>query len=122
MRAVRGNRFHHILPEENLIHFRREIVIHNKRLRDVHTRLDTISDLIRFKLDPILQNMDDPSKAVPTFAGDEPRTISGVRVYHINLIVHLSGESTGDSRWSRYRLVVSRNGLVRIEPIVVRKD
>lgn len=119
LRAVRGNRFRQILPEEDLLHFSRDIVLHNRRLRDSHTRLDTISDIIRFKLDPFFHNMDDPRKTMPTFATAEPSRISGTRVYHINLIVCLSDKSGNTSHCSRYRLVVSRSGLMRIEPIVL---
>lgn len=117
LRMAGGIPFRQLLPEEDLIHFRREIIIHNKRLRDSHTRLESLSDIIRFKLDHILDNMDDPKKTMPTFATGEPMEISGNRVYHINLIVCLSRKSGIISHNTRYRLVVNRNGIVRIKPI-----
>ncbi len=118
LRSLGSNRFRQILPEEDLIHFRREIVIHNGRLRDAHTRLENLSDIIRFKLGSMLTNMDDPVKTIPTFATETPMEISGNRVYHINLIIRLARKSGGAVSFSRYRLSMSRTGLVRIDPLV----
>lgn len=115
LRAEGGFRFQQILPDEDLVHFRREIVIRNSLLRDSHTRLDTLSDIVRFKLGDILVDMDDPKKTIPTFASEVPTELSGNRVYHINLIVRLTSK-TGRAKYSsRYRLVVNRSGLLRIE-------
>lgn len=100
---------------ENLLHFRRVAVIHNRRLREDHERLGPLSDIVRLNLAYLLRNMDDPKKSIPTFAFGEPREISGRRVYHVNLILRLSPKGRKNEHLVRYRLVLSRSGLTRLE-------
>lgn len=109
-----------LIPRENLIYFHREILIHNRRLRKTHKRLDTLSDTIRLNLDHVLRSMDDPKKSVPTFALGEPTEIVGRRIYHVNLVVCLSQKGDTARHYSRHRLVLSREGLVRLEPVVTQ--
>lgn len=63
--------------------------------------------------------MDDPKKSIPTFAFGELREIRGRRVYHVNIIPRLSLKGRGTGDLVRYRLVLSRGELERLE--VVRK-
>lgn len=111
------NSLKQILPEEDLIHFRRNTLIRNNRLKDAHTRLTDLSDIIRIKLDRCLREMDDPEKTFPAFINDEIVDVTGKRVYHINLIVGLSLHGEGMKRRIHYRLIISRMGLERIEKL-----
>ena len=117
LRAAGENPLRRILPEEDLIHFRRNILIRNDRLGKSHTRLADLSDIIRFKLDRCLREMDDPEKTFPMFVDDAVLDVTGRRVYHINLIVGLSRSGEGLKTRVRYRLVLSRKGLERIEEL-----
>ena len=90
-------------------------MIHNRRLREDHERLGPLSDIVRLNLAYLLRNMDDPKKSIPTFAFGEPRQISGRRVYHVNLILRLSPKGRKTEHLVRYRLVLSRSGLTRLE-------
>ncbi len=111
------NPLRQILPEEDLIHFRRNILIRNKRLKGSHTRLTDLSDIIRIKLDRALREMDDPEKTFPVFANGGVQDVIGKRVYHINLIVGLSLYGEGIIERLHCRLIISRNGLERIEEL-----
>ena len=61
--------------------------------------------------------MDDPKKSIPTFAFGEPREIRGRRVYHVNIIPQISLKGRGTGALVRYRLVLSRGGLERLEVV-----
>ncbi len=106
----------HIHPEEDLIHYRRKIVINNKRLRKFHIRLDTVTDIVRLKLDELLRSMDAPEKMVSVFAENEkPRAMKSKRVYSLSLVICLTGFGNQNHSTQRFRLVMSRDGLKRIE-------
>ena len=115
IRNSEENPFHSILPEEDLIHYRREITIRNRILRKAHTRLDTFTDTIRFRLEHVFRGMDDPEKIIPILSGGKATQIRGHRVYHLNLVIRLShhGDPTGHT--AHYRVVLNRDGVVRIE-------
>jgi hypothetical protein len=115
LREAGENPLRRILPEEDLIHFRRNTVVRNDRLRKAHTRLADLSDIVRLKLDEFLREMDAPEKTFPVFAGEKVTDVTGKRVYHINLIIGISRIGEGTRQKMRYRLVLSRKGLERIE-------
>ena len=117
LRHTLKNPFRNMLPEEDVIYFEREFFISNKTLRKAHTRLNTLTDIIRFKLDRILNEMDAPEKRIPSFAFDPPRRIRGKRNYHLYLIVSFHGQSKAEKNRSLYRLTVSRKGIERIRLI-----
>ena len=109
------NPFKNLLPEEDVIYFRRDFSINNKTLRENHNRLENLTDILRLNLDRFLKEMDSPEKKIPSFAFSPPKIISGKRIYHLYLI---AGLSKSDSEQRRvYRLNVSRNGIERIKLI-----
>jgi len=115
LRYSRNNPFRNLLPEEDVIYFRRDFSINNKSLRENHSRLENLTDIFRFNLERILKEMDSPEKTIPSFAFSPPKKISGKRIYHLYLITGLS-ESDSEQR-QLYRLNVSRNGIEKIELI-----
>ena len=108
--------FRDIFPPENAIHFHKDVRIDCARLMEHHTRLASITEIMRFKLDSYRTNMDNPVNTLSCIVDGEPEKVHAKRVYHINMILSLSDKQPGGtSALFRHRLIISRNGIVRIE-------
>ncbi len=118
VQAIRNagtNPFRSILPAENVIHFRKEINIDSRQLMKEHTRVEAVSEIVRIKLDRFLEEMDDSKKLLRTWRDGDTAAVKGRRVYHMNLILRLS--SHGEESLSRYRLILTKQGILRIEEV-----
>ncbi|MDD4816786.1 MAG: hypothetical protein PHI85_02310 [Victivallaceae bacterium] len=77
--------------------------------------IEGIVDIMRLNVRNFLMKMDNPER--PVFVPDDTRetvhVVQGKRVYHVNIVMHYSMEGHED-RYTRYRLVLSRNGIKRI--------
>ena len=109
--------FRKILPEEDLIHFRREFIIRNRILRKHHTRLDKLADIVRLNLESFLHNMDNPEKTIRILSEDRPTELHGHRIYPVNLIISLTRGGSSMKHFFRYRIILDRTGLRRIETV-----
>lgn len=118
LRASGSNPFKSILPEENVIHFRKDIRINNRKLFREHTRMEAITEIIRIKLDRFLEEMDTSGKYLRTWMDGDAKALKGNRVYHVNMLLALSQDrAPGEEELFRYRLVLNRNGIRRIEKV-----
>ncbi|HDS09727.1 MAG TPA: hypothetical protein ENN73_05810 [Firmicutes bacterium] len=70
---------------------------------------------MRFNIMRYLNKMDNPEKSVHVFENGEFKKIYGERVYHLNLILKYS--STINERYKRFRIIMNRNGIKRIERV-----
>lgn len=107
---------------ETVILARKHVMLSAKNCRNLFAdfKVDGIVDIMRLNVRKFLWKMDNPMRAV--FLPDENggiRMVRGKRVYHINIIIKYGMEGREDS-YARYRIVLSRNGIKRIEtfPIV----
>lgn len=117
LRNASGNPFNALMPPENVIHFHSTVRLNGRALRDNHARLEAIANILRLRLDAWLAGMDDPTEVVHFMQGDRVRRMRARRVYTVHVVLRLAeGTRTGRERLSRYRLVLNRNGVVRIDP------
>ena len=120
LRSHQGNPFTAMIPPENVIHFHKDVYIDSARVMRSHRRLEALADIMRFKLDAWLNNMDDPVSTLHRLNGDGIENVPAQRVYHINLIVGLSEQGHDSSpTYFRYRLILTREGIVRIEEVEI---
>jgi hypothetical protein len=126
LRNVRGSPFRSILPPENVIHLHKETKLNCRRLMTYHTRLESITEILRLKLDSWLAEMDEPKETLACVVDGRRTEVPARRVYHVNLVLGLrrapvccrTGRRTGEAPvLFRYRLVVSRDGIERIERV-----
>ncbi len=78
-----------------------------------------MTEIFRLNIDPWLAHTDDPNRTV-TFADPDEAVVCSVtarRVYNINVVYRLR-RGDQDGHFRRIRLVVSRKGIERIDPIV----
>jgi len=80
--------------------------------------VDGVVDIMRFNVRAFLEKMDNPAKELPMASEGEIKHVKGKRVYHVNLIIKYGMEGREDS-YRRFRLVLARNGIKRIESVPV---
>jgi len=115
LRNLSQNPFRNILPEEDILHYRRRIRINGKILQTNHQRLESITEIIRLKLDNWLEEMDDPENHLTFFEDDTIKKVVAPRVYHANVIIALTDGT--ETNYYRFRLILTRNGMVRVEDV-----
>ena len=103
---------------EDVIQARKSIRLFSKGCERIFSdfNVDGVVDIMRFNVRGFLEKMDNPSRDIPIASGGEVATVKGRRVYHINLIIRYGMEGCEDS-FRRFRLVLSRNGIRRIEQL-----
>lgn len=107
-----------MIPPENVIHFSKYVSIASQRFMKRHQRLEALADIMRLKLDAWLANMDDPVNQLRRLSGETLEKVPARRVYHMTLIVGLAEEGIDAlPSYFRYRLVLTREGIVRIEEV-----
>lgn len=110
-------------------HARPETVLWHQKTVEIAPRKEgrlpspVMTEIFRLNIGPWLAHTDDPNRTI-TFADPDEAVVCSVtarRVYNINVVYRLrktSGEKTDDDTWHRIRVVVSRKGIERIDPIV----
>jgi hypothetical protein len=115
-RDLQKNPFASVLPPQNVLHYNRLISLKSKILRDNHTRLDSITEITRIRIDDWLKEMDDPEEVHYKLEQGKRKRVSGSRVYHIHLIASLREDRKGAMpRIFHYCLVMDRSGILRVE-------
>ncbi len=115
-RDMQKNPFASVLPPQNVLHYNRLISLKSKILRDNHTRLDSITEITRIRIDDWLKEMDDPEEVHYKLEQGKRKRVSGSRVYHIHLIASLREDRKGAMpRIFHYCLVMDRSGILRVE-------
>lgn len=79
----------------------------------------TLTEIFRLNLAPWLQHTDDPNRVLAFADPDDASicTVTAPRVYNINVVFRLRRANDRDARFHRVRVVVSRKGVLRIDPI-----
>ncbi len=118
LRYASSNPFIAILPEENIIHIHRHTRLSGRRLAYEKPRFESITEILRLSISSWLDQMDDPEKKLFYLRNDTPASLDANRVYHFHTLVRLHQRgSNDDPELFHYRLIVSRQGLLRIEPV-----
>ena len=78
-------------------------------------KLNSIVDITRINLFRYTQNMDNPKKSYYFVKDNEIIKSEADRVYHINIVQKFYTEE--GIEFKRYRIVINRNGIKRIEKV-----
>ena len=121
IRIDKTNPFKDMLPEENVLHYVRNLVMHpltnHKIEREKFPRENNFTLVTRIRLDDFLKEMDDPKDIVFRMDpnADELDQLNSERVYHLHLVIReLSAKESLDI-YSHYTIVLNKAGIVRIE-------
>lgn len=102
--------------KETIIHYHKDIIVKPR----AHSLMangfcDGMLDITRLGVHDFLHSMDDPEEPLYVLDGDRCRRVRGSKVYHLNMIRSRIGPEGRKS--SRYRIVLDRDGIKRVERI-----
>lgn len=118
MRRYHSDSFRAILPPERVIQFSKTLLLKSEKLMNNHERVADLLELIRINLGGWLGQMDDPVDELFTLQDGVRKVVKTLRVYHVNMIVRLTGFGAEDNRGLfKYRVILTRNGIERVERI-----
>lgn len=83
-------------------------------------RSPMLTEIFRLNIGPWLRHTDDPNRKITFADPDEASVYAGTarRVYNLNIVYRLRAKDDAKAAWHRIRVVVSRKGIERIEPIL----
>ncbi|MBI9100717.1 MAG: hypothetical protein JEY91_19755 [Spirochaetaceae bacterium] len=123
LRYKRPNPFRKILPENDIIHYKRLIKFKSKALKKNHSRLEAITEIIRFQIEDWLKEMDDSQDFLYRLENNVKCRIPGGRVYRVHLIVGLLDINfEREERLFHYRIILNKSGIMRIEKVTFQPD
>ncbi|HKL59035.1 MAG TPA: hypothetical protein VJ863_03975 [Sphaerochaeta sp.] len=121
IRKDKTNPFRDMLPDDNVIHYVRNLVMHpltkHKIDRDKFPRENNFTLVTRIRLDDFLKEMDDPKDIVFRMDpnADELDQLNSERVYHLHLVIREKAIKEELDIYSHYTIVLNKAGIVRIE-------
>lgn len=102
---------------EQIILYQKKICIRSKGFDQVYRDpgINSINDITRINIARLLRKLDQPKKSVYVLEDKGYKRVTAQKVYHLSLVTRYS---SGDSSYfRRFRVVVSRSGIKRIEEI-----
>lgn len=109
--------FDNKFSKEKIILYRKRITLHSKAYKKMFEKyqIDAITDIFRFDVSQFLKKMDNSRKPLYVLTDDGYKKITGRRVYHVNVIVRMLDKD--EEILQRFRLILTRNGIKRIESV-----
>ena len=114
-RGLGGKPFLDFLPAENVIRYRHDVALDGRKFFKNHERMESVTEIIRLELHKFMQLMDDPDQVYFYTDKSAIKKKRLRRVYHLNIIVAMSDRGRRPSKLLHYRIVLNRDGIVRIE-------
>ena len=107
--------------EESHLLYRKVVNMRAKTLRKLHNRIQGLADITIVDLANMVRYLAVQSTTVPVVTGKNAVEVrSAKRVYHLNLIVDY--RAGGERRLERFRLILDRDGIKRIEPVASERS
>ena len=109
---------------ERVFKYKKEISLYPEKILRAHDRRKDLNDIMRFNIKDFVTQADDSRVEYPYAdpATGEIRTAVCSRVYHMNMIVKYSyrdAQGTAKLHYDRIRIVLNKEGLVRLEEVNV---
>ena len=117
-KKFRTQEFDNKFSEEKIILFRKNVRLISKIRKSLSGgyKFDSIADIFRFDVSRFLTKMDEPRKPIFILTEDGYKRTHARRVYHVNLIIKFTRNEEID--YHRYRMVLTRRGIERIEHVI----
>lgn len=105
---------------ESVIRYKRSMALDPANIRKTFKNFEvqTVTDIIRFNVSSFLKKMDDPTRELFYLDQNDICHVTAERAYHINLVMVLSQKGKAQY-YKRYRIILNRDGINRIEKIPV---
>jgi hypothetical protein len=102
---------------EKILLYQKRTKLYSKNFNNVFQdyEITGVNDISRINVQRFTQKMDNPKTKTYLLKNQEKKTLNARRVYHINIIMKF--HSINDSFYKRYRMVLNRDGIKRIEKV-----
>ncbi|GMQ96132.1 MAG: hypothetical protein BMS9Abin14_639 [Gammaproteobacteria bacterium] len=102
---------------ERAIRYRKHVKLYPVRIADIYDRasIHDVNDIMRFNIEEFVRHLGSVDKPVRTLVGDQVSLVRGDRVHHLNMILRYA--ANGRDAIRRYRIVLNRDGIKRIETV-----
>lgn len=100
-----------------------QVKLFGKKLKSIYkdsNDIEGINNIMRFDISKFLSKMDDSQKSIFILDKSGHKEVFGERVYHLNLIIKYSMHD--ESLYKRFRIVLNRDGIKRIEEVLSEKE
>lgn len=121
---MRDREFHGVLEgfkrPEQIIYYKKTITL-NDNLKNIEARFYGINLIFRFDVHHFLTKAEDAYQQTYVF-DPETKMIKRMqlpRVYHINIVIKTTLEEEKEPRIDKFRLIVDKNGIKRVENLTV---
>ncbi|MBU2574118.1 MAG: hypothetical protein KKH28_08600, partial [Elusimicrobia bacterium] len=109
---------------ERVFKYKKEIILYPKKILKVHDRRKDLHDIMRFNIKDFISQADDSQVSYPYIEPETGavKTAACARVYHMNLVIKYSyADAAGQLKihYDRIRIVLNKEGLVRLEEVKV---
>jgi len=107
---------------EMVMRYEKEVSLFPEVILKAHLRKRDLNDIFRFNVTPLIVHADDPAVDFLYYDSESGglETIFCARVYHVNMVIrYTSFNSEGVEQVSceRFRLVLNRDGIVRLDQV-----
>ena len=102
--------------EENVLVYRKKIELKGDACKNIFREFNVegVVNIYRLNIRHWLNKMDNPIRQICCSDGKEVLSLAAHRDYHVNIIVRIGGKNCIE-QYVRYRLVLCRNGIRRLE-------
>ena len=126
IRHVRG--FTHVqdLDEEKreaVLGYRHRIALDARAIQEAPHPRQHVKHILRYSVAELQHRLSDPSVEVPCFDSDRGGfdVLRGPKVYHLNVVIRVSSGRYAEPVYHRLRAILSKDGLVRVEVVVLNQ-
>lgn len=107
---------------EKVLSYRQKITLLNQEIDDIHTKKNSLTNIMRFNIRDFLKYMDDPYE--PVFRWNKEKnelsTLDVSNVYHLNVIYKLTsfrGTEDEEVNFDKFRVILDQDGIKRVEDV-----
>ncbi len=106
------------LGGEQTLLYRKRVQLEPSSVREIFSdhQVSGVNDIMRLNIQEFLRKMDDPKKELFIMDDEGYQRIHGTRVYHLNMVARMV--HGGNPSLKRYRIVLTRSGIARIETVI----
>jgi hypothetical protein len=117
-RLTRKHPFEEQSRPERVLWHHKTVTIDAGKARASDARFSALTEIFRLNIKRWLEHTDDPKRKIVFADPDDRHVYSAVarRVYNIGIVYRLRREGE-ETPWHRIRVVVTRKGILRIDPI-----
>jgi len=102
---------------ERVVRYRKNVTLYPVRITDLYDNvsMSDINDIMRVGVGEFVRHLGTPEKPLTTLVDGEATRIRGERVHHLNVILRYA--TAGEDAFRRYRVILNRNGIKRIDVV-----